>query len=62
MHRVRPDSLSKAIFHGALRFGFAVGAVCGGFGAVFWKFPALFAPTGVLAIIMICDWFGGGGV
>jgi uncharacterized membrane protein YoaK (UPF0700 family) len=49
------DSLSKAAFYGALWFCFAVGAVCGGFGEAYWKFPALIFPIGVLTIIIICD-------
>lgn len=49
------DSPFKALFHGALWFCFAVGAVCGGYGEVFWKFPAMIVPVGVLAAIMLCD-------
>ena len=51
------DSLSKAIFYGALWFCFAIGAVCGGFGEAVWQFPALIVPIGVLAIIIIGDIF-----
>ena len=50
-----PDSLSKAVFHGALWLCFAIGAICGGFGEVIWKFPALIAPLGALVVIIICD-------
>jgi uncharacterized membrane protein YoaK (UPF0700 family) len=49
------DSLSKAIFHGALWLCFAVGALCGGLGETRWKFAALAAPIGALVFVIVCD-------